>query len=478
MQPPQFNFSRPNRAGIITWAAPLLLLTFYTLLATLPSLGRAVPELTGLTGLLVILLAFILYRGERHPPDWPLWLILTIALAIRVPFLIRPPELSDDIHRYLWDGLQLLSGQNPYALAPKDITVDTGVLQTIKDAVNHPELVTIYGPAAQLFFGLASLFGGAVLGFKTALVLVDLACCALICLLLGRLRIPAWKGVLYAWHPLPVLEIAGSGHIDGVGLFFLLAALLMVAENNKSADAAKSPWAAGLFTSCAVLVKLFPAVFLPGFLLALAKQRWSLATSFTIAFLLSLLALTLPFCPELRNGLQTLHTYAANWEFGSFSFRSLCFLTGSPKVARMIIGGCFFLAATWRYLHFHRSVQTSPGHRPLAMVETFYALSLLYLLLTPTLHPWYGLYMVLFLPFAAGPCGLILSWSLLLGYQVLIFYTLLGQWRENDLIAFLTWIGPVTALGLTLLHNKKGGLFHSGKKPPSSTNAPPCADNQ
>lgn len=467
MQLPQLNFPRLNKAGIITWAAPPLLLVCYAFLAALPTLGLAVAELTGWTGLLVILLAVILYCGERYPPDWPLWLIPAIALAIRVPFLMRPPELSDDIYRYLWDGLQLLSGQNPYALPPAEITAATAFLAKIRNAVNHPELVTIYGPAAQLFFGLASLSGGTVLGFKAALILVDLGCCAGICLLLRRLRIPAWKGVLYAWHPLPVLEIAGSGHIDGVGLFFLLAALLIVTKNNDSTDTARTPWAAGLFAGCAVLVKLFPAVFLPGFLLAPTKQKWFWAVSFTAAFLLTSIALAVPFCPELANGLQTLHTYTANWEFSSFSFRSLRFLTSSASVARIIIGGSFFLGAICLYLLLYRSLQTCPGYnRPLAMMKTLYALSLLYLLLTPTLHPWYGLYLVLFLPFAAGPCGLILSWSLLLGYQVLIFYTLLGQWQENDLIAFLTWIGPVAALGLTLLHNNKGRLFHSAKKTP------------
>jgi hypothetical protein len=461
MQPPQFNFPRLNGAGIITWAAPPLLVAFYAILATLPNLGLAVPELTGLTGLLVILLAVILYRGERHPPNWPLWLILTIAMAIRVPFLMRPPELSDDIYRYLWDGLQLLSGQNPYALPPKDIPVVTGILQTIKAAVNHPELVTIYGPAAQLFFGLASFFGGTVAGVKVALVLVDLGCCHLLCCLLRRLQIPPWKSVLYAWHPLPVLEIAGSGHIDGVGLFLLLAALLAVTRNDNSTDRAIFPYAAGLLTACSVLVKLFPAVFLPGFLLLQTQRRWP----FIAAFILGSIALTFPFLPELTNGLQTLHTYTANWEFSSFSFRSLRYLLDSSLAARMVIGAVFFLAASRLYLLFHRSLKTCSGqNKTLAMLETFYALALFYLLLTPTLHPWYGLYLIWLLPFAAEACGLILSWSLLLGYQVLIAYFLLGQWQENDLAAFLTWLGPVAALAVKLIYNKKRVSFPLRKK--------------
>jgi len=461
MKPPQFNLPRLSGAGIFTWATPLLLSALHGFLATLPDLRLAVPELVGLTGLIVMLLAFILYQGEKRPPDWPPWLILLIALLIRAPFLMRPPELSDDIYRYLWDGLQLLSGHNPYALAPADITAATTSLAEIKNRVNHPELVTIYGPAAQLFFGLASLFGGTVAGFKVALALVDLGCCYLLWCLLRRLQIPPWKSVLYAWHPLPVLEIAGSGHIDGVGLFFLLAALLTVTRSNNSTDRTIFLWAAGLFTSCSVLVKLFPAVFLPGFLLIQAQRRWP----YIATFILSSLALTIPFFPELSNGLQTLHTYTANWEFSSFSFRSMRCLLDSSSAARMIIGAIFFLAASRLYFLLFQSLKTCSGQdRTLAMLETFYALALLYLLLTPTLHPWYGLYLVWLLPFAAGACGLILSWSLLLGYQVLTTYFLLGQWQESDLAAFLTWLGPVAALTIKLISNKKRVSFPPRKK--------------
>jgi len=271
-------FARFDWNRIIIGAGPFLLLVFYSILATLPDLRLAVAELTGITGLLVILLAVILFLGEKQAPEWPIWLILIIALLIRLPFLMRPPELSDDIYRYLWDGLQLLSGQNPYALAPAEIPAATDSLATIKNAVNHPQLVTIYGPAAQLFFASASLLGGTIVGFKAALILVDLSCCYLLCRLLCRFQIPLWKSVLYAWHPMPVLEIAGSGHIEGVGLFLLLAALLSLAGTSAPAKAAKranSFWIAGLFSSCSVLVKLFPIVFLPGILLLPTHRKWS-----------------------------------------------------------------------------------------------------------------------------------------------------------------------------------------------------------
>lgn len=453
MKPSHRNPTRLDGATLFTWATPALLLILYGLLATLPDLRLAVPELVGLTGLMVMLLGLILYQGEQKQPNWSRWLIIAIALLIRVPFLIRPSELSDDIHRYLWDGLRLLSGHNPYALAPADVTSASATLTTIKNSVNHPHLVTIYGPAAQLFFALAALLGGTVTGFKIALVLVDLGCCLLLWNLLRRLRMPPWKSVLYAWHPLPVLEIAGSGHIDGVGIFFLIAALLAVVNDDEPAGKTRFAWTAGLFLACAVLVKLWPALLLPGFLLLRTHHQ----RLFCIAFILSAFALILPFLPEIGNGLHTLRVYTANWEFNSFSFQTLRHLSGSAPVARMLMGALFVSTAIWLYRRLHRFLQTSPGpERVPALLETFYALALLHLLLTPTLHPWYALCLVWLLPFAAGVCGLIVSWSPLLAYQVLITSFLVGQWQEDELTAFLTWLGPVAALGLKYLGDKKG----------------------
>lgn len=431
-----------NQPGIITWILPLLLLAVYVILAVQPDLRLAVPELAALTGTVVLLLGTILYWNENHNSGWPVWLIMAIALLIRLFFVVRPPELSDDIYRFLWDGLQLLSGNNPYSRPPADAAASTTALQEIRELINHPQLVTIYGPAAQFFFAFAFMFGGKVAGFKAALILVDLACCYMLCRLLHRLQMPASRSVLYAWHPLPVLEIAGSGHIDGVGLFFLLAALLCFVETKDALRPKISPWAAGLLCAGSFLVKLFPALFLPGFILLRPREKWR----FSAAFALGLLLLSLPFLPDIINGLRTLKIYTANWEFSSFCFRTLRSWLNSALLARFILGAVFIIAAARLYLLFQQKKHTGNENEAQAMLKTFYVLAMLYLLLTPTLHPWYGLYLVIFLPFAAGPVGLLLSWSLFLSYQVLIPYTILGQWQENDFIPFLIWLGPVAAL--------------------------------
>ena len=52
---------------------------------------------------------------------------------------------------------------------------------------------------------------------------------------------------------------------------------------------------------------------------------------------------------------------------------------------------------------------------------------MVFLLLTPTLQPWYALTLVAFLPFCAGPAGLVLCWVVFLTYQVQIPYFILGH---------------------------------------------------
>jgi hypothetical protein len=61
--------------------------------------------------------------------------------------------------------------------------------------------------------------------------------------------------LLYAWHPLPVWEIAGSGHIDAAVVAFVALALA-------TAVAGRRAWS-GAALAAAMLVKFFPLVLAP-----------------------------------------------------------------------------------------------------------------------------------------------------------------------------------------------------------------------
>jgi hypothetical protein len=108
-------------------------------------------------------------------------------------------------------------------------------LEALRDEAVFPHInrrdyaVTIYPPAAQMLFALLNRVSDSVLAIRLALVACEAATVAVLVDLLRRLRIPATRVVAYAWHPLAVWEIAGSGHIDAamvaatmLGLWFAL----------------------------------------------------------------------------------------------------------------------------------------------------------------------------------------------------------------------------------------------------------------
>lgn len=209
---------------------------------------------------------------------------------------------------------------------------------------------------------------------------------------------------------------------------------------------------AGIIFALAALVKLLPLIYLPGVLLGLRRFRGR----FLLGIVASGTALLVPFLPELGNALGTLKTYAANWEFAGFAFCSLRRATGSGELSRMILAALFLAIAAYRY---HRCAvdqqRTSANDENAILLLSLRACSevtLCFLLLTPTLHPWYALYLAALLPFAAGPARLVFCWSVLLSYRVLLPYSIIGQWQEHELTTALVSLAPVAAfLAVTLV---------------------------
>ena len=425
----------------------------YLITAQSTDLLYFIPELIGANTLIIILLSIVPFLNRRIQAGWSTGFIIFVAAVLRLIFIRRSPELSDDIFRYLFDGLMFLKGRNPYTAAPAAFLTDDSFLSALITRINHPYLPTIYPPAAQFVFAAGAAMGG-LAGIKLLLIMLDLLSCLLIIFLLDKLKRDRAWAVLYAWHPLPVIEIAASGHIDAAAIFFILSALAVIINKNVSSVAGETvlpmtrgseitrACTAGILFSAAALTKWVPLIFLPGILLMTPSGSRKYAAT---AFLTATLAMIWFFRPEVANSFHTLSVYAANWEFSGFVFRLIRSLTGSGSIARAVIACGFSTLLALMYFRYFRTALPSSLMRAKKLLEIFYALSLSFLLLTPTLHPWYALYLAAFLPFAAGPAGIILSWSVFLAYRVLIFYGMTGQWVENDFIPLMIIIGPAAA---------------------------------
>jgi hypothetical protein len=236
--------------------------------------------------------------------------------------------------------------------------------------------------------------------------------------------------------------------VDGAGLTMLMGVFcLLLTERNSTPSAPPGKWPfllAGALLACAGMVKLFPFVLAPVLLLLTPSRR---RIHFVAAFLGTMALLLVPFLPHLDNMAATLDTYARNWEFAGFAFTTLRKMTGSGGIARLLVSVGFLAVAAWTYTRLAlglRGERSTAGRGRLAM-EACYSLAMAMLLLTPTLQPWYALSLAVFLPFCAGPAGIVLCWAVFLTYRAQIPYFMLGQWLEDPRVTAAVFLAPVAA---------------------------------
>ena len=186
-------------------------------------------------------------------------LILGVAVLCRLPPLFGDAFLSSDVYRYVWDGIVQQAGINPYRYVPADpaLMALRGASEgNIYPAINRANYAhTIYPPFAQIFFWSVTFISPTLFMMKTALVLCEgVTVWSLLWLLraFGRRR---EQIILYAWAPILIWEIAGSGHLDSLAM--ALIGLALVARYQRR------PVLTGLFLALAILTKLYPLVLFP-----------------------------------------------------------------------------------------------------------------------------------------------------------------------------------------------------------------------
>src|SRR5262249_7996537 len=104
---------------------------------------------------------------------------------------------------------------------------------------------------------------------KLALGVAELLALAALVFLLRTLDLPLGRLAIYAWNPLLLVEIWGSGHLDALVLMTVTAAAL--------ASARRRDGLAAILLGIGTLVKPYPAVL---FLLLPGRRRAGVATAF------------------------------------------------------------------------------------------------------------------------------------------------------------------------------------------------------
>lgn len=285
---------------------------------------------------------------------------------------------DSDIWRFLWDGYVGARGVNPYLHPPSSPELDGLVANDpfwsdVRDRVNHPEIPTIYPPAAQALFRLShGLAPGSVFMMKALFAALDLVAGAFLAATLRSIGRPASGAVLYLWNPLVVKVFSGSGHVDAA-LVALLAALVYFLIQRRRVLAAAC-W--GLAT----LVKLSPLVLLPFVSKRLGGRGLALAA---VVVSVGYATFAIEAGSHVFDGLRA---FSREWQFngGPYSLLSWAltpFVSDAALVARAvsalpILGILFFLTR----LDLGRE-ETFAHYAVLALAAL--------VVLGPTVMPWY-----------------------------------------------------------------------------------------
>jgi len=307
--------------------------------------------------------ALILWAGPSL--GWPT--IVLVALLLRALLFPSAPSLSDDYHRYLWDGRVQAAGINPYRYAPVDPALDS-VEYSARDRINHPTLPTIYPALAQnLFYGLARVGVGSAAGLKLVFGFFELLTAVVIAAVAGRQRRRA-AVTLYLLHPLVLQETWSSAHLEAVPVFFALLCLLMVVRHRDIG--------AGVALGAATALKLTPAFLLLPALVGARVRPGRFALGFIPAF-------ALPYAPYVLGGafMGSLRSSGATPEFNASAFWLIQALL-PYNVARLMAAALFVAGGIWlsrRYSGRERAPVAFAVTAPLA------------LLLLPVVVPWYWL---------------------------------------------------------------------------------------
>jgi hypothetical protein len=368
---------------------------------------------------------------ERSSGRWDLLGVLSVAAILRGVFLPADPVLSDDVFRYVWDGRVQHAGTNPYLYAPDDPRLSP-VREEIPDVhagINNKEIPTLYPPLLQILFYAATAVSSSLLFMKAFFTLFDLALILVLARLLAATGRPPLRALIYAWSPLPVVEVAGSGHNDVVAVLFLVIALLFFERGLKGGSL--------LFATASGLAKLGGFALLPAF-----ARFFKLRALWGPALLGTLVVL--PYASAGELAFRGLSEYALRWRSNDSLFHLLFLATGSlsrAKLAAALIITALALALLWRRT------------RPLR--ASFWIFGAI-LLLAPTVHPWYLLWIAPLLAVFPHPAWLLLQASAALSYHALYLANPGEPWQEVPLIKLLEY-GPFFALlGLHLaLHGSR-----------------------
>ena len=385
-------------------------------------------------GVLTILYLVVRKRGDSFSSSrfWGVIVfILLTGMVLRVGVvMMHQPGLSDDIWRYVFDGEVMASGHNPYEVSPGEVERDHERFigeYALANRVNNPELATIYLPVSQVIFAMSAKMaqvmsgkdidvdGGEMMGrvdpdweaevFRFVFVGFEMGVMVLLAFVLFTMKKSAWYLALYVWHPLAISEIAGEGHQDVIGLFFMVGALLVWELRKRWVGR----WS--FLLAISALVKPMSVV-VAGFQLRYDRaKRWDWVKSLLVGGVVCGLLMTAFFFLSDTTAwirfTETVSLFVHKWAFFGSVYTPLMKLTGSEVWARRILAVLLGLVVL---------VMMLKRREPWRASRDFFFAGVL---LSTTVWPWYLLWALVLFPVRQSASLWVATLTIPWGYAVL-----------------------------------------------------------
>ena len=360
-----------------------------------------------------------------------------LGVIARALFLMLAPAFSEDVFRYVYEGrlVWALGPGAPFSFPPAEapeMNVPAPLLDEAWLRINHPEISTIYPPFAQLMFTLAGAACPPVCSLgslnclfvlKGLLLSADLGTWYAVVQALRKKGRPIAQSLWYGLCPLVIWESTREGHVDVLSALGLALGIW--------GFVAARPRMGYIGFALAALAKLNGLVVLP------AALRSTLRGS-GFAFVL-LLGLAIPFALSGTRAGVGLTQYATRWQAGDGAFSILLWLSETLLGGDWVRIGEFVVtrhetarALSTLLFGIFTLVLLARRPRKAEVPDRAACLLLALLLLSPTLHPWYAIWLV---PFAATAAGPRLPLIALVAVAPILHYAshrelLTGQWED------------------------------------------------
>lgn len=377
-------------------------------------------------------------RSSRAARWATIGVVVFFAAGFRTVLVPQRPYLSSDVYRYVWDGHVQAQGVNPYRNVPEAVE-----LSDLRDDRIYPNInledrrwLSPYPPVAQIVFaGVSRIRPLSVTAFKAVMSSFDLITVLLLMMVLARSGLDPARAIIFAWHPLAIFEGSHSGHIEAALIAFLALALWAWTERKYALT--------GIGVALATLVKFYPILLLPVFLIAKKEPRdiqeqtadksirggtgrLSLSDVFSKASLTMLGAFVatvalayLPYLGAGKNLFGFLRDYVVEEGFiqNGTRYFLLTLIRGvisMPTAVFLLLAAVGFIVVALRWL-----LRTKLDAVDVAKGAT--ALTGLYLLVTTPRYPWYYILLIPYLCLAPRIGWLYLTCAAALLY--LVWYT-------------------------------------------------------